>query len=251
MLVTRPAHQAEAFCQLLQRAGCEPLRCPTVEIAPPADPARVRDELAALRDAAVAVFTSANAAHFAHRAAPLPQCLGAATTVLAVGPATAAALAQCGVCAQYPEHDHSSRGLLAMPALAAAAGKAVHLVRGAGGLALLPDRLRAVGAQLRIIEAYRRHLPDNASLLQQILHTGLPQIISTTSNESLSNLVTLTAVEERPRLWHIPILVNSERGERLARSLGFCGDVLRASPAGDHGQISTLKAWITQRLTQR
>jgi len=109
----------------------------------------------------------------------------------------------------------------------------------------------AAGAILRVAEVYQRQLPVNESFMKRLFHTELPQIISTTSNESLSNLVTLVPVEERPRLWHIPVIVNSERGEKLARSLGFCDDILRASPVGDYGQIRTLKAWITQRLTQR
>ncbi|MGB0864974.1 MAG: uroporphyrinogen-III synthase [Granulosicoccaceae bacterium] len=251
VLVTRPAHQAETFCRLLDEAGFEPLRCPTVDIAPVEKSPLLCAQLEELKSADIAVFTSANAVHFAQLLRPLSEALHPHADVLAVGPATAKALESCGVKAKLPQREYSSQGLMLLPELKNVAGKSVFVVRGVGGLPTLPDALNAAGAQLQLLECYKRQLPANASLLKQLFHTELPQIISSTSNESLSNLVTLASVEERPRLWQLPLIVNSERGEHLARSLGFSADILRASPVGDHGQISTLKAWITQRLTQR
>lgn len=227
------------------------MRCPTVEIAAAINKAHANEQLQLLASADIAIFTSANAVHHAEQLTPLYRIITPQTTVLAVGPATAAALDLYGIQAALPLDDFSSQGLLALPALQRVAGKSILLVRGNGGLSTLPDALLSAGANLHLAEVYRRQIPNNASILKRLFHTGLPQIISTTSNESLSNLVTLVCVEERPHLWQIPLIVNSARGEQLARSLGFCDDILRASPVGDHGQISTLKAWITQRLTQR
>lgn len=249
--MTRPAHQAEGFCNLLDAAGFEPVRCPTVEITHTSNKPLAKKQLQWLPRADIAIFTSANAVHYAEKIVPLHQVIMPQTTVLAVGPATAAALHHYGVSATLPREDYSSQGLLALPELRQVAGKSIILVRGNGGLSTMPDALLSAGAKLQFAEVYQRQIPASGSILKRLFHTELPQIISTTSNESLSNLVTLVCVEERPHLWHIPLIVNSARGEQLARSLGFCDDILRASPVGDHGQISTLKAWITQRLTQR
>lgn len=227
------------------------MRCPTVEITAAANTALANEQLQLLVSADIAIFTSANAVHHAEQITPLLQIISPQTAVLAVGPATAAALELHGVQAKLPHDDFSSQGLLGLRELQQVTGKSILLVRGNGGLSTLPDALLSAGAKLHLAEVYQRQIPDNASILKRLFHTELPQIISTTSNESLSNLVTLVCVEERPHLWHIPLIVNSARGEQLARSLGFCDDILRASPVGDHGQISTLKAWITQRLTQR
>lgn len=251
VLVTRPAQQAEAFCALLLEAGCEPVRCPTVEIAPIADTQLAREQLTVIRDSDVVIFTSANAVRSAASIFPLQEAVSKGTKLLAVGPATAAALHEVGLDAAIPTGDFSSQGLLSMPELQQIAQQTVLLVRGRGGLATLPNAIEAAGAKLHVAEVYQRQIPANGSILKQLFHSELPQIISSTSNESLSNLVTLVPVEERPRLWHIPVIVNSERGEQLAHTLGFSGDILRASPVGDYGQINTLKAWITQRLTQR
>lgn len=247
--MTRPAHQAEGFCTLLEAAGFDPVRCPTVEITAVLQPSVAQSQLQRLQSADIVIFTSANAVRYAEQLCPLSQSIPAQTPVLAVGPSTATALEHCGIKAILPEKDFSSQGLLALAELQQVAEKSVLLVRGVGGLPTLPDTLQAKGATMHFAEVYRRQIPDNASILKQLFHTGLPQIISTTSNESLSNLVTLVPQKERSHWWPIPVIVNSARGEDLARSLGFSDDILRANPVGDHGQISTLKAWITQRLT--
>jgi len=251
VLVTRPAHQAEDFCNLLCKAGFDPVRCPTVEIAAVKEQSFARQQLQYSRIADVIIFTSANAVRYADQISPLKQLISPKTIVLAIGPATCKVLKLCGVKAKHPEHDFSTSGLLDLPELKQTKGRSIALIKGLNGLTTLPDALLAQGSKIHLVEVYQRQIPANESLLKHLFHTGLPYIISTTSNESLSNLVTLVDVDEHPNLWHIPVIVNSKRGEHLARSLGFCDDVLIASPVGDHGQISTLKAWITQRLTQR
>ncbi len=251
VLVTRPEHQADGFCQLLQDAGFEPLRCPTVEISNVQNKVLAAEQLMAISDADIVIFTSANAVRYAEKITSLKDTIAENAKVLAIGPATAATLSQCGLEAQLPEQNFSSAGLLAMKTLHNVIGKTVIVIRGCGGLATLPDALHSAGANLGIAEVYQRRIPASDSILRRLFHSELPQIISTTSNETLSNLVTLTPVEERPRLWQLPVIVNSKRGEQLAYSLGFSDDILRASPVSDYGQINTLKAWITQRLTQR
>ncbi len=251
VLVTRPAHQAEAFCTLLEQAGFSPLRFPTVHIAALTTAEQLADTLLQLESADIVIFTSVNAVNYAQAAAPLKALLAPATHVLAIGPATARALENVGVDAEVPSLEHSSLGLLALPLLQQVQDNKIALVRGRGGLATLPDGLTAAGAVLEILEVYQRQIPADSAPLQRLFQRDLPHIISATSNETLSNLVTLMSVKERARLWPIPVIVNSERGEEFARSLGFRGDILCACPVGDHGQINTLKAWITQRLTQR
>ena len=61
VLVTRPAHQAEALAQLIESAGGVALRLPTVEIAAPADPAALDAVLDRLHEFAYAIFISPNA----------------------------------------------------------------------------------------------------------------------------------------------------------------------------------------------
>ena len=61
VLVTRPAHQAEALVQLIESTGGEALRLPTIEIAAPADPAALDAMLDRLHEFAFAIFISPNA----------------------------------------------------------------------------------------------------------------------------------------------------------------------------------------------
>lgn len=249
VLVTRPAHQAAPFCRMLSLAGFEPLPCPTIEIAPVDDEQYAQQQLSLLRTADIVIFTSANAVHCAEQLTPLNQSIPKTTRLLAIGPATATALKEHGLDAKRPYNDFSSFGVLQMPELQHITQLRVLLVRGERGLKDLPKALSAAGATLYTAEVYRRRLPSNTALLQNLLQTTPPQFISTTSNEALSNLLKLLPEKEHLHLWHIPLIVNSERGEHLAQSLGFCAGILRASPAGDKGQINTLKTWITQRLS--
>jgi len=250
VLVTRSAHQAEGFCALLDQEGFEAIPFPTLCIQGLSQ-TTLEEQLEPLASAEIVLFTSANAVHYANRDGQLSHRISGKACVLAVGPATTAALAACTIPAQHPKHDHSSAGLLTMEALQQVARKQVVLVRGAGGLNTLPAALLSANAHLSIAEVYHRQIPDTILSLKAQFHTRLPRIISTTSNESLSNLVTLCTREERDCLSRTPLIVNSKRGEALAKTLGFSNDILLASPVGDHGQVCTLKAWITERLTQR
>ncbi len=227
------------------------MRYPTVEIAAVDKSEKIAAMLADLQFTEIVIFTSVNAVAYAHAAAPLPQLLPKDCRVLAVGPATANALQELGVEALVPNDEHSSQGLLALTALQGVAAKKIALVRGHGGLSTLPNTLRERGAELQIFNVYQRLIPADNARFRALFTLQSPQIISATSNETLSNLVTLVPVKTHAHLWPTPVIVNSERGEEYARTLGFSGAILRASPVGDQGQINTLKAWITQRITQR
>ena len=50
VLVTRPAHQAEELCALIERAGGIPVRFPTIEIAPPRNVEKLTSLLARLEE---------------------------------------------------------------------------------------------------------------------------------------------------------------------------------------------------------
>ena len=61
VLVTRPAGQAQRLCGLIEAAGHECVRLPTIEIQPAADPYRLGAIADTLEDYDLAVFVSVNA----------------------------------------------------------------------------------------------------------------------------------------------------------------------------------------------
>ena len=62
VLVTRPRHQAEDLCRLIEAHGGEAVRFPAIEIKRTINPTAMIAALTTVTDAHVAVFLSPNAA---------------------------------------------------------------------------------------------------------------------------------------------------------------------------------------------
>lgn len=230
VLVTRPAHQAERLCGLVEAHGGHPVRFPALEIRDPTDPTAARDLLGAANGFDLLLFVSANAVE---RATPwLPRPLQPALG--GVGEGTARALRARGLEPTIlPTASADSEGLLALPALQAVRGKRILVVRGEGGRPLLGDALRARGAEVRYAEVYRRTLPavDAAGLLAdwpQRVH-----VVVATSREILDNLVALLGTTGRPLLERTPVVVVNERMAGHARGLGIRRVSVAAGPGDD------------------
>lgn len=205
VVVTRPRAQADGLAQAVRALGRTAEVLPLLEIAPVDDPAPLRAALAALHEYALAVFVSPNAvdAAFAHLEAWPP-----AVPLAVVGEGSRAALARHGVAA--PAHTiHSpldpahadSEHLLQSLDLALFAGRRVLIVRGDGGRELLADALRAAGATVEAVAAYRRATPVLTDELGARLRALLAQpndwII--TSSEALRGLAGLVAALGPPQ----------------------------------------------------
>ncbi|MCG8428279.1 MAG: uroporphyrinogen-III synthase, partial [Chromatiales bacterium] len=199
VLVTRPAHQADGLCQLIQASGGAPLAFPALEIAPPADPEQAAAYLRRLADFQIAIFISPNAVSRALAllaGAELPPELQLA----AVGKGTANALAAAGYSVDItPNERFDSEALLQSRELQAVGGKRVLIVRGVGGRALLGDTLTERGAQVSYAEVYQRRLPecDPTPLLERWDDVD---VVVATSGEILDNLWHLLGSEGRARL---------------------------------------------------
>lgn len=236
VLVTRPAHQAEPLCRLIEAHGGRPVRFPALDIQPPRDPEPARRLLA--QDWDLLVFVSANAVtHALDLAGRLPAGRRAA-----VGRATAQALVKAGHGPDLVPERQDSEGLLERAELRHMAGQRVLIVRGEGGRPLLGDSLAARGARVSYAEVYRRVLPerDPASLLahwdQEI------QVVTATSAEVLENLAHLLGETGRARLQGTPLVVISERMEAAARAAGMTR-LIRAPAADDGSVVAALGAW--------
>ena len=86
VLVTRPAAQADALCELIERHHGRPVRFAALQIVPASDTQRARTSLAWASEADVLVFVSVNAVQYAYPL--LPDSLPAHISIAAVGRAT-------------------------------------------------------------------------------------------------------------------------------------------------------------------
>jgi uroporphyrinogen-III synthase len=234
VVITRPRAQADRLAQAVARLGRRAVVLPLLEIAPLLDAAPLRAALAGLDAYALVAFVSPNAidAAFAHLAG-----WPAGVPIGIVGEGSRAALARHGVtddnatiyCPPDPAHSDSEH-LLASLDLASLTGRRVLIVRGESGRELMADTLRAAGAQVETVAAYRRSVPA----LDEALAAGLSVLLAQpndwiiTSSEALRGLAGLVQQldpeDGMARLQRQHLIVPHARIAETARALG-CGRV--------------------------
>ncbi len=162
-MVTRPEGQVSALADALREAGAEPVVLPVIEVV---DPEAGGPALAAALDDVAAydwlVVTSANGAERVLAGLRDARSLGG-VSVAAIGPGTAAALAEGNVVADLVPERFVAEGLL--EAFPEGDGR-VLLARAAVARDVLPEGLTAKGWTVDVVDAYRTlpTTPDPAVL---------------------------------------------------------------------------------------
>jgi len=252
VVITRPRAQADVLARAVMASGRSAFILPLLEIDPVDDAAPLRAALAELAQYALVAFVSPNAvdAAFAHLTA-----WPAAVPVAIVGDGSRAALARHGVAGPAftifspADSAHSdSEHLLRSLDLATYAGQRVLIVRGDGGRELLADALRAAGARVEAVAAYRRTTPvltpELGARLRALLAQPNDWII--TSSEALRGLAGLVRSLEgdrpgtlMPALRQQRLIVPHARIAETADALGLPHVILTGS--GDARLLAALQ----------
>lgn len=242
VLVTRPAGQAHRLCDLIEAAGHECIRLPTIEIQPAADPYRLDAIADTLEDYDLAVFVSVNAVQMGLERILDQRDWPEHTQIATVGARSAEALTAYGLSVDLvPEHRYNSEALLALEELEDMSGRSVVIFRGNGGREVLCDTLQERGADVEYVEVYRRVCPAvDTDLMRRLLQPGYLDYITITSNEALQNLFAMAGSEGQVVLRQIPLVVVGERQARLAAQLGFVHAPLLAEHASDAALVAAL-----------
>ncbi len=245
VLVTRPAAQARDWVEGLAARGIDAAALPLLAVDAPEDPAAVHAAWRGLATRRLAMFVSPNAVlqFFAQRpdGGDWPTALCAA----APGPGTGAALREAGVPAaailEPPADSPNFDSEALWPVLAGSgtwAGASVLIVRGsvdgeasaAGrGREWLAQQLRAAGAAVDFVVAYRRAAPrfggDEQALWQSALAEPAAHLWLFSSSEAIEQLQRVA-----PGAWSASrALATHPRVAERARAAGF-GEVLEAAP---------------------
>ncbi len=190
VLVTRAAHQAGKLSEGLRALGAEPVEVPVLEIRPPESFAPLESALRNLSQYDWLIVTSANAANVLGIRASL-EGFGLTRQpnlkVAAVGAATAIAVEKIGLDVDLTPVSYVAESLVAelTPQIA---GKHVLLARAEIARDVIPDALRAAGATVDVVEAYRNAMPKAApELLRKALETGI-DAATFTSSSSVTHL---------------------------------------------------------------
>ena len=228
VLVTRPQAQAAAWVAQLAARGIDAQALPLIDIAAPADASAVEAAWRALPACRLVVFVSPNAADRFFAARPEGDGWPADVRAAAVGPGTAQWLREHGVPAEAvlePAADAAqfdSESLWQQLKDEEWAGATVLIVRGDGGRPWLADTLRAHGAQVQFVSAYRRSAPQFDAARRRLLDAALAQpaqhLWFFSSAEAIDHLMAARPAAQ----WHdAQALATHPRIAERARERGF------------------------------
>jgi uroporphyrinogen-III synthase len=190
VLVTRAAHQAAKLSAGLRALGATPVEVPVLEIRPPASFAELDAALLALGSYDWLILTSANTVRALRERADalgfaLAQPVG--LNVAVVGEPTADAARGVGLNVALVPESYVAESLVS--ALAnRAMGKRILVARAAVARDVIPDALRAAGAQVDVVDAYRNVMPEAApEELRKALASRI-DAVTFTSSSSVTHL---------------------------------------------------------------
>jgi len=200
ILITRAREQSGEFASRLRNLGGDVLEFPTIEIVPPLSWEKLDRAIDRLPSYDWVIFTSVNGVDFFWRrlsermkkpriSSPLKFC--------AIGPATARHLQARGVEVDYTPKEFVAEAILQGFEKMAIRGKRILLARVKQARDILPKGLRALGAEVDVVEAYRTIKPrGGARRLKSILANGKVDVITFTSSSTVNHFVELLEKED-------------------------------------------------------
>jgi len=203
ILVGRARHQAGSLAAGLRSLGATVIEIPFIEIQKPRFFQPLDDALRNLKSYEWLILTSANGVdamwerrrkfrltrrHFAH------------LHVAAIGPATKRALVKNGLKVDMVPEEYVAESVVE-GLREKVAGKRVLLVRAKVARDVIPQELRAAGAQVDVVEAYETVVPKKSRARLQALmkdRARRPHIVTFTSSSTVRNFAELVG-EARAR----------------------------------------------------
>ncbi len=251
IVVTRAAHQAGELSDKLRALGAIPIEYPVIAIAPPADPSPLDQAItrAAHGEYDWIVFTSANGVMaIAQRLAHLGLNGNALRDVriAAIGPATAKAVRSLL---------HRDVDVIPDAYVAEALAEAFDEVRGRRFLLpradiarpALPQALRAAGALVDEVAAYRTVVAQGGPDVPSMLAGGEIDAITFTSSSTVRNFMARIGPEAQPYLHHVTLACIGPITADALRSQGFTPTIIAREYTID-GLIQSLIQHYASRL---
>lgn len=190
VLVTRAAHQAGKLSEGLRALGAEPVEVPVLEIRSPDCCDALDAALFRLAGYDWLILTSANTVRaLADRAFALGVAFAqpSGLKVAAVGESTAAEARKAGLTVTFVPESYVAESLVE-GLTDNVAGKKMLLARAAVARDVIPDALRAAGAVVDVVDAYRNCMPEAApEQLRLALAKGI-DAATFTSSSSVTHL---------------------------------------------------------------
>lgn len=238
VVVTRSRAQARSLRELLEADGAEVIEVPAIRITPPDDYGLLDRAIHRLAEYHWIVFTSQNAVGaFVDRLARVCPSATADLNrlrVAAIGPATAEALRTHGLRPSLAPERFVAEALV--DAFAAEAtrsgmsgglrGTRILLPRAAQARSVLPDGLRALGATVDVVPAYRVEVEREQDPEMRRRVSSHIDAVTFTSPSTVRNLVELLGAETSRLLGGAIVACIGPVTAAAARSSGLTVDVV-------------------------
>jgi uroporphyrinogen III methyltransferase/synthase len=203
ILVTRAKGQAAELADLVTAFGGEPMCCPMIQIAPPETWEPVDRAIRNLRQYQWLIFTSLNGVGpFMDRlrVQGFDARLLAGVRLCCIGPRTARELARYGLQADLIPTEYQAEGIIESLADRGLRGQRVLIARAQVAREILPDQLRAAGAEVDVVHVYRTVRPDmETARLLEAFAGGEIDLITFTSSSTVTHFVELLGGSESMR----------------------------------------------------
>lgn len=245
--VTRPRDQAAGLITAIKSLGADVAALPLLEIAPPENFAQLDAALARLEQFDLAIFVSPSA--ISSVCTQLAHAWPENLPVALMGPGSVQCAKAYGIDRIIsPDLQFDSAGLLQMSQMQAISGQNIVLFRGDGGREDLPETLKIRGANLTIIQAYRRLPPTfDEACLRAELGAGCDGIV-VTSSEAVHYLFRLAGEQTRLQLQSQLYFAPHARIVDALAEEGAHHAVLTA--VGDAGITATITQYFSPELVR-
>ncbi|HJD97068.1 uroporphyrinogen-III C-methyltransferase [Mailhella massiliensis] len=199
VVVTRAREQASESAALFARMGAHVIQFPTIKISPLADYAELDEAVGNLSRYGWVVFTSVNGVKFFRKrlcALGLDARALGPVKVAAIGPATAKAVEEMGIHADLVPSSYVAEGVAEAMLALGMKGKRVLLPRAKEARDVLPEALRAAGAEVDVVAAYENVPSDeNREEVLAALKEGRLDCVTFGSSSTVRNFLSSIPLE--------------------------------------------------------
>lgn len=244
IVITRARVQAQDLADRLVALGAEVVQAPVIRVEPLADLEPLRRALTRIATYDWIVFTSQNAVEIA---CPDAAAL-AGTSVAAIGPATADALARRGVPVTLVPERHVAEGLVAALAARGIAGRRVLVPAAELTRPVLAAGLEAAGAVVDLIPVYRTVADGgDGSALGGALTAGQVDAVTFTSSSTVEHFVQLVGRDAASCGRFVAAVIGPVTAQ-TARDLDVArGGLIESEPSTTAGLVAALTRHLGAR----
>ena len=191
VVVTRSREQAGELAASLAALGAEVMEFPCIEVSPLPDKSLIHGAIGRLADYAWVVFTSANGVKFFWdelTALGKDSRVFAPCRVAAIGPGTAAALAERGIIADFLPKSFVAESVVEGLTALGVAGRRVLIPRAVSARDVLPQGLERAGATVRVLPVYEaKPCFNDRAALEEALARGAVDCVTFASSGTVDN----------------------------------------------------------------